>query len=143
VLHVSSRARLVASVVAVVVLGVIFGAFVVDGLKAPAEAPPAGLAAPAGACGANPTRAAADARAAGGTAADPVTAAELVYAAPFGGAPRDTVSWRLVRRSGTVVYVVADSPAAPPAGAVFREDEMRFMTTSRGPSKIGQLATAC
>jgi hypothetical protein len=49
VLHVSSRARLVASVVAVVVLGVIFGAFVVDGLKAPAEAPPAGLAAPAGA----------------------------------------------------------------------------------------------
>jgi hypothetical protein len=93
--------------------------------------------------GANPSSSEATARAAGGTAADPVMAAELVYAAPPGCAPRDTVSWRLVRRSGTVVYLVPDYPGAPAPGALFRENEMRFMTVSSIPSKVGEFATAC
>ena len=93
--------------------------------------------------GANPTLSEPAARAAGGTAADPVMAAELVYAAPVGCAPRDTISWRLVRRSGTVVYLVPDYPGAPAPGALFRENEMRFMTVSSIPAKVGEFATAC
>jgi len=93
--------------------------------------------------GANPTLSEAGARVAGGTTADPVVAAELVYAAPPGCAPRDTISWRLVRRSGTVVYLVPDYPGAPAPGALFGENEMRFMSVSSIPSKIGQLASAC
>jgi hypothetical protein len=93
--------------------------------------------------GANPTLSEAGARAAGGAATDPVVTAELVYAAPLGCAPRDTISWRLVRRSGKVVYLVPDYPGAPPPGALFGESEMRFMTTSSIPSKVGELATAC
>jgi hypothetical protein len=93
--------------------------------------------------GLNPTLSEAGARAAGGAAADPVVAAELVYAAPPGCAPRDTISWRLVRRSGTVVYLVPDYPGARPPGAVFGENEMRFMTSSSIPSKVGELASAC
>jgi hypothetical protein len=93
--------------------------------------------------GANPTLSEAGARVAGGTTADPVMSAELVYAAPFGCAPRDTVSWRLVRRSGTVVYLVPDYPGAPSPGALFGENEMRFMSVSSIPSKIGELASAC
>jgi hypothetical protein len=93
--------------------------------------------------GANPTLGEADARLAGGTTADPVVSAELVYAAPFGCAPRDTVSWRLVRRSGLVVYLVPGYPGAPTPGALFGENEMRFMSVSSIPSKIGELASAC
>jgi hypothetical protein len=93
--------------------------------------------------GENPTLSEAGARIAGGTAADPVVAAELVYAAPPGCAPRDTISWRLVRRSGTVVYLVPDYPGAPSPGALFGENEMRFMSVSSIPSKIGELASAC
>lgn len=93
--------------------------------------------------GANPTSSEATARAAGGTPADPVMKAELVYAAPPGCAPRDTISWRLVRRSGKVVYLVPDYPGAPAPGALFGENEMRFMTVSSIPSKLGELATAC
>jgi hypothetical protein len=93
--------------------------------------------------GANPTLAEPAARAAGGTSADPVMAAELVYAAPLGCAPRDTISWRLVRRSGTVVYLVPDYPGAPAPGALFGENEMRFMTVSHVSSKVGEFATAC
>jgi hypothetical protein len=92
--------------------------------------------------GANPTLSEAGARVAGGTAADPVVAAELVYAAPPGCAPRDTISWRLVRRSGTVVYLVPDYAGTSP-GALFGENEMRFMGVSNIPSKIGELASAC
>lgn len=92
--------------------------------------------------GANPTLSEDGARAAGGTAADPVVAAELVFAAPPGCAPRDTISWRLVRRSGTIVYLVPDYPGAPAPGALFRENEMRFITVSR-PARIGELASAC
>jgi hypothetical protein len=91
--------------------------------------------------GAKPTLSEAGARIAGGSTADPVVSAELVYAAPFGCAPRDTVSWRLVRRSGTVVYLVPGDPGAP--GALFGENEMRFMSVSSIPSKIGELASAC
>ena len=69
--------------------------------------------------------------------------AELVYAAPFGCAPRDTLSWRLVRRSGTVVYLVPGDPGASPPGGLFDENEMRFMNVSSIPSKIGELASAC
>jgi hypothetical protein len=93
--------------------------------------------------GATPTLSESVARAVGGTTADPVTAAELVYAAPLGCAPRDTVSWRLVRRSGAVVYLVPDYPGAPAPGALFRENEMRFMSVSSLPSKAGEFATAC
>jgi hypothetical protein len=93
--------------------------------------------------GSNPTLPESAALVAGGTAGDPVVAAELVYAAPPGCAPRDTVSWRLVRRSGTVVYLVPDYPGAPAPGVLFRENEMRFMTVSSVPSKVGELATAC
>jgi len=93
--------------------------------------------------GANPTLPEAGARVAGSTTADPVVAAELVYAAPPGCAPRDTLSWRLVRRSGTVVYLVPDYPGAPSPGALFGENEMRFMSVSNIPSKIGELASAC
>lgn len=91
------------------------------------------------------------ARRAGDAPGDPVMSAELVYAAPPSCAPRDTISWRLVRRSGTVVYFVPDYPGAPPPGALFREDEMRFITRSLdapdtqefriGPS--AKLASAC
>ena len=93
--------------------------------------------------GANPTLSEVDARIAGSTTADPVVAAELVYAAPFGCAPRDTISWRLVRRSGTVVYLVPDFAGASSPGALFGENEMRFMGVSSIPSKIGELASAC
>jgi hypothetical protein len=93
--------------------------------------------------GANPTLSEVGARIAGGTAADPVVSAELVYAAPAGCAPRDTISWRLVRRTGTVVYLVPDYPGAPAPGALFGENEMRFMNVSNIPSKIGELASAC
>jgi hypothetical protein len=93
--------------------------------------------------GPNPTLSEAGARIAGGTTADPVVAAELVYAAPPGCAPRDTVSWRLMRRSGTVVYLVPDYPGAPAPGALFGENEMRFMSVSSTPSKIRELASAC
>jgi hypothetical protein len=93
--------------------------------------------------GANPTLSEPVARAAGGAAGDPVMAAELVYAAPLGCAPRDTISWRLVRRSGTVVYLVPDYPGAAAPGALFRENEMRFMSVSSIPSKVGEFATAC
>ncbi len=93
--------------------------------------------------GANPTLSEAGARVAGGTPADPVMSAELVFAAPPGCAPRDTLSWRLVRRSGTIVYLVPDYPGAPSPGALFGENEMRFMSVSSIPSKIGELASAC
>jgi hypothetical protein len=91
--------------------------------------------------GAKPTLSEAGARIAGGTTADPVISAELVYAAPFGCAPRDTLSWRLVRRSGTVVYLPDYAGAFP--GALFGESEMRFMSVPSIPSKIGELASAC
>ena len=85
------------------------------------------------------------ARRAGDAPVDPVMSAELVYAAPPGCAPRDTISWRLVRRSGTVVYFAPDYPGVPPPGALFREDEMRFMSGTSdfriGPS--AKLASAC
>lgn len=72
---------------------------------------------------------------------DPVVSAELVYAAPPWCAPRDTISWRLVRQSGTVVYYVP----APAPGGIFREDEMRFVSQTFefrvGPS--AKLASAC
>jgi hypothetical protein len=101
--------------------------------------------------GAGPIGGEAVARRAGDTPGDPVVSAELVYAAPASCAPRDTISWRLVRRSGTVVYFLADYPGAPSPGALFREDEMRFMSrTSTVPIhsefRIGpsaKLASAC
>ena len=82
----------------------------------------------------------AEARTAGGTSADPVTAAELVLGNASCG--RDLVMWRLVRRSGTVVYLVPEFPGAPPPGALMTDGQVWFSTSGR-PTANAKLAAAC
>lgn len=85
----------------------------------------------------------ADARAAGGTAGDPVVGAELVLAKPLGCAPRDTISWRLVRRSGTGMYLVPGYPGSPPPGALLPEDQMEFNASGVSGPRAAKLRAAC
>jgi hypothetical protein len=82
----------------------------------------------------------AEARAAGGTSADPVTAAELVLGNASCG--RDLVMWRMVRRSGTVVFLIPEFPGAPPPGALMPEGQVWFSTSGR-PTANAKLAAAC
>jgi len=82
----------------------------------------------------------AEARGAGGTSADPVTAAELVLGNASCG--RDLVMWRLVRRSGTVVYLVPEFPGALPPGALMPDGQVWFSTSGR-PTANAKLAAAC
>jgi hypothetical protein len=82
----------------------------------------------------------AEARAAGGTSADPVTAAELVLGNASCG--RDLVMWRMVRRSGTVVFLVPEFPGAAPPGALMTDREVWFSTFGR-PIANAKLVAAC
>lgn len=82
----------------------------------------------------------AEARTAGGTSADPIAAAELVLGNASCG--RDLVMWRLVRRSGTVVYLVPEFPGVPPPGALMPEGQVWFSTSGR-PTANAKLAAAC
>src|SRR2546428_7436752 len=82
----------------------------------------------------------AEARAVGGTSADPVTSAELVLGNASCG--RDLVMWRLVRRSGTTVYLVPEFPGAAPPGALMTDREVWFSTSGR-PSANAKLAAPC
>src|SRR6266508_1626568 len=95
--------------------------------------------------GAVPIGAESTARRAGEAPGDPVVSGELVFAKPPGCAPRDTISWRLVRRSGVAVYLVPEYPGAQPPGALFREDEMKLMGASggRAPYSLAQVRAAC
>src|SRR2546422_1148070 len=81
-----------------------------------------------------------DARAAGGTSADPVTTAELVLGNASCG--RDLVMWRLVRRSGKVMYLVPEFPGAAPPGALMTDREVWFNTSGR-PAAYAKPAAAC
>jgi hypothetical protein len=82
----------------------------------------------------------AEARTAGGTSADPITAAELVLGNASCG--RDLVMWRLVRRSGKVMYLVPEFPGAPPPGALMPEGQVWFSTSGR-PIANAKLVAAC
>ncbi|TMC79017.1 MAG: hypothetical protein E6J09_03245 [Chloroflexi bacterium] len=82
----------------------------------------------------------AEARAAGGTTDDPIKDAELVLGNASCG--RDLVMWRLVRRSGTTVYLVPEFPGAAPPGALMTDREVWFSTSGR-PTANAKLAAAC
>jgi hypothetical protein len=82
----------------------------------------------------------AEARTAGGTSADPVASAELVLGNASCG--RDLVMWRMVRRSGTVVFLVPEFPGAPPPGALMTDGQVWFSTSGR-PTANAKLAAAC
>jgi hypothetical protein len=50
--------------------------------------------------------------------------------------------WRLVRRSGTTVYLVPEFPGAAPPGALMTDGEVWFSTSGR-PTAFAKLAAAC
>lgn len=83
------------------------------------------------------------AMAAGSVAGDPVITAELVLAKPLGCAPRDTISWRLVRRSGKVLYLVPGYPGFPPPGALLPEDQMEFNASGVTGPRLASVRAAC